>query len=102
MIDLYLKEQLQDDFIKINPRHTVPTLDDDGFILTESRAIAIYLAEKHYPDGHALYPKDVKQRARINQLLQFDFGTLYPRIKIIQVKTTNSFYWIVWPLNKRI
>lgn len=70
----------------MNPRHTVPTLDDDGFILTESRAIAIYLAEKHFPDGHSLYPKDVKQRARINELLLFDSSTLYPRIRIIQVR----------------
>lgn len=63
----------------------MPTLDDNGFILTESRAIALYLVEKYFPDGHALYPKDVKQRARINQCLQFDCGSLYPRIRIIQV-----------------
>lgn len=63
----------------------MPTLDDNGFILTESRAIALYLAEKNFPDGHKLYPKDVNQRARINQCLQFDCGTLYPRIRIIQV-----------------
>lgn len=86
LIDLYKKEQLKEDFIKINPRHTVPTLDDDGFILTESRAIAIYLAEKCFPDGHSLYPKDVQQRARIHELLQFDSATLYPRIRVIQVK----------------
>lgn len=82
---MYLKEQLKEDFIKINPQHTLPTLDDNGFILTESRAIAVYLVEKYFPDGHPLYPKDVKQRALINQRLQFDCGTLYPRIKAIQV-----------------
>ncbi|XP_055298921.1 inactive glutathione S-transferase D3-like isoform X2 [Sitodiplosis mosellana] len=85
-IDLLAKEQLKEDFIRINPQHTVPTLDDDGFILTESRAIALYLVEKYFPNGHSLYPKDVKQRALINQRLQFDCGTLYPRIKAIQWK----------------
>lgn len=64
----------------------MPTIDDNGFILSESRAIAIYLAEKYFPQGHALYPNDVKQRALINQRLQFDCGTLYPRVRIIQVK----------------
>lgn len=81
-----MKEQLKEDFIRINPQHTVPTLDDDGFILTESRAIALYLVEKYFPDGHSLYPKDMNQRALINQRLQFDCGTLYPRIRTIQVR----------------
>lgn len=86
LIDLYSKEQLKEEFIKINARHTLPTLDDDGFILTESRAIAIYLAEKYFPAGHSLFPKDVKERARIHELLQFDSSTLYPRIRLIIVK----------------
>lgn len=87
---MYQKEQLKEDFIKINPQHTVPTLDDNGFILTESRAIGIYLAEKYFPDGHSLYPKDVQQRALINARLQFDCGTLYPRIRAIQVNPIQS------------
>lgn len=69
----------------MNPQHTVPTLDDDGFILSESRAIAIYLIEKYFPDGHSLYPKDAKQRALINQFLQFDCATLYQRIRAVAV-----------------
>lgn len=88
-INLWGKEQLKDDFIKVNPQHCVPTIDDDGFILWESRAIAIYLVEKNYPEGHAMYPLDAQRRALINQRLQFDAGTLYPRIRAICVSISS-------------
>lgn len=84
-VDLFKKEQLNEDFVKINPQHTVPCLDDNGYILIESRAIAIYLIERFFPNGHSLYPKDSKNRALINQHLQFDCGTLYPRIRAVAV-----------------
>lgn len=70
--------------MKINPQHTVPTLVDNGFVLTESRAIILYLAEKYAP-GNSLYPTDVKQRALINQRLQFDVGTFYQRLRTLCV-----------------
>jgi glutathione S-transferase len=38
----------------------VPTIDDDGFVLSESMAINIYLAKKH---KSALYPADAKNEA---------------------------------------
>lgn len=90
-MDLFKKEQLQEEFVKINPSHTVPTLvDTDGFVLFESRAIAIYLIERNFPNGHSLYPKDANERALINQKLQFDCGTLYPRIRGVCVSKIFS------------
>jgi glutathione S-transferase len=65
-------------FFQINPQHTIPTLDDNGFALWESRAILSYLVEKYGKDD-SLYPKDVKARAVVNQRLYFDLGTLYQR-----------------------
>ena len=44
----------------INPNARVPTIDDDGFILSESMAINFYLAKKH---GSPLFPKDPKHEA---------------------------------------
>lgn len=79
-VNLFQKEQLNADFVKVNPQHTVPTLDDNGFVLWESRAIAQYLAESKASD---LYPKDIQQRAIVNQRLYFDLGTLYTRIRAI-------------------
>lgn len=84
-VDLNLKltnlmagEQLKPEFIKMNPQHTVPTLDDNGFYLWESRAIQAYLVEK-YGKTDSLYPKDAQKRALVNQRLYFDAGTLYQR-----------------------
>lgn len=62
--------------LQLNPEHTVPTLVDNSFSLWESRAIIIYLVDK-YAKNDALYPKDPKTRAVINQRLFFDMDTIY-------------------------
>ena len=53
----------------VNPRGTIPAIDDDGVVLWESHAILIYLCEKH--GWRDLWPSDLEHRARVNQYLHF-------------------------------
>ena len=57
-------------------RTKVPTLNDNGFIVTESRPIATYLSEKYGKDDK-LYPKDLGVRSTVDARLYFDIGTFY-------------------------
>lgn len=65
---------------QLNPQHCIPTLVDDDVVLWESRAILSYLANK-YGRTDSLYPKDPVKRAKVDQRLFFDMGTLYLRFQ---------------------
>ena len=64
----------------------VPVLVDlDGFTLFESRAISSYLIETRQKESQ-LYPRsNVKLRATIDKMLQFDLGTFYRAISDVIV-----------------
>jgi glutathione S-transferase len=66
LVDLAKGEQKAPDYITRNPNGRVPTLEDDGFVITESHAIMQYLADKS-PRGEAIYPKEMRARARVHQ-----------------------------------
>ena len=57
------------EFVALNPRHTVPTIVDDGYVLWESVAVLEYLDER-FASGAKLYPGDLKARARIRRLIR--------------------------------
>lgn len=68
-VNLMVGEHRRPEFLKINPAGKLPVLVDDDFVLTESVAIVLYLAEK-YRDKE-LVPTDIKQRAQVNRWLLF-------------------------------
>ncbi|GAB6025133.1 Glutathione S-transferase [Chamberlinius hualienensis] len=66
-------------FLSVNPIHTVPAMDDNGFTLWESRVIMAYLVQKYARDD-SLYPKEIQQRSQVDKMLYFDIGVLYKGI----------------------
>jgi GSH-dependent disulfide-bond oxidoreductase len=74
VIDFTTEEQKAAWYVALNPNGRIPTLDDDGFVVFESGAILIYLAEK---TGKFL-PKDVHGRSRVIQWLMFQMGGIGP------------------------
>lgn len=58
--------------------HTVPTLEDNGFVLYDSHAIMGYLVGKYAKDK-SLYPEEVQKRAIIDSRLHFDSSILFAR-----------------------
>lgn len=85
VVDLFTGEHLKPEYAKINPNCLVPVLEDGDFRLTESSAILKYLADKA---GSPAYPKDLKARARVNEMMDwfnsniykdFAYGLIYPQ-----------------------
>jgi glutathione S-transferase len=68
VVDLFTGAHLQEPYASINPNSLVPMIDDDGFRLTESSAILKYLADK---TGSPAYPKDLKARAKVNEMMDW-------------------------------
>jgi len=86
VVDILKGEHMGRSYEAINPSHLVPVLEDGDFRLTESSAILKYLADK--ADSPA-YPKDLKKRARVNEMMDwlntgfyrdFGYGLVYPQL----------------------
>ncbi|KAJ3614473.1 hypothetical protein NHX12_018045 [Muraenolepis orangiensis] len=68
-------EQYGEDFGKINMMRKAPAIRDGDFCLAESVAIMQYLAEKFQTPDH-WYPRDLHQRARVNEFLSWQHMAL--------------------------
>lgn len=57
------------EFVRLNPRHRVPTIVDGDFVLYESNAIVEYLDEAYRGRGLSLFPGDARKRATVRRLI---------------------------------
>jgi glutathione S-transferase len=83
MVDILTGAHYQQPYASINPNRMVPMLEDR---LTESSAILKYLADKYDLPS---YPKDLKKRAKVNEMMdwlntqfyrEFGYGLVYPQL----------------------
>jgi glutathione S-transferase len=74
---LPLRDPKVPEFLRLNPNGQVPVLLDDDFVLSESNAILVYLAER---EGGRLLPADIRTRALALQWLSWqgtELGTTW-------------------------
>lgn len=66
---------------RISPFRQAPVIDDDGFIVAESAAIVLYIAEK----AGKLIPKDVQGRTRVTQWCFAATSSVEPTLQTMDV-----------------
>jgi len=85
-IDLGKQEQKDPEFLAMNPNGRIPVIvdhDNEDFVVFESGAILLYLAEK----TGQLLPKKEKARSQVIQWLMFQMGGIGP-----MMGQANVFY----------
>ena len=68
-------------YTKISPFRQAPAIDDDGFIVAESGAALLYIAEK----AGKLIPADVKGRTRVTQWCFAAVSTVAPTLSLLGI-----------------
>ena len=86
MVDILKGDHHKEPYASLNPSRLVPMLEDGDLRLTEGSAILKYLADKYDLPS---YPKDLKKRAKVNEMMDwlntqlyrdFGYGLIYPQL----------------------
>ncbi|KAG5643796.1 hypothetical protein DXG03_009619 [Asterophora parasitica] len=92
-INLSKGEHKTPEYLEKQPFGQVPYIDDDGFILYESRAIARYIETKYAGQGPQLIPTDPKARALFEQAASIEtFHFDPPASSAVYEKVFKPFY----------
>ena len=78
-VNLTKNEQMTPAFLKLNPNHKIPVLEDDGQVIWESGAILLHLGENHDAKG-VILSKDPRKRAEAIQYAFFQTGGVGPNL----------------------
>jgi glutathione S-transferase len=86
VVDIFKGEHYGEPYTKINPNRLIPMLEDGDFRLTESATILRYLAQTI---NSPTYPKELRQRVKVDELLDWfnsnfyrdwGYGLVYPQV----------------------
>ena len=77
-VNVYRGEGRSPQYLAVNPTGKIPTLVDGEFVLSESNAILLYLAEVH--GCNRLWSNEPKQRGRIVQWLFWESAHWQPTL----------------------
>ena len=80
-LDLFAGDQLEPDYLALNPNGVVPTLVDDGAAIIDSSVILEYLDEV-FPEPVSFTPEDPLSRARMRAMIQFINEVPTPAIRV--------------------
>jgi glutathione S-transferase len=69
------------EFLSLNPAGAIPTIVDDGFSLSESLAINLYLAKKYSQRSNGLYARSSEEEAVMWQWTLWAQGHLEPWVQ---------------------
>jgi len=95
-VDLFTGEHMRPPYSDMNPSCLVPMIEDGDLLLTESSAILKYLADKI---GSPTYPKDLKARAKVNEVMDWintnfyrdwAYNLCYPQLFPNQKRRSNE------------
>lgn len=70
-----------EEYRRISPFQQIPVIDDDGFVVAESAAVVLYIAEK----AGKLIPADFEGRMRVTQWCFTAMNTVEPPLFQIAV-----------------
>ncbi|KAF7346835.1 Glutathione S-transferase [Mycena sanguinolenta] len=80
LVKMDAKEHKTPEYLAKHPFGQIPMIDDDGFIVYESRAICRYIIDKYPNQGPDLLPKGLKERTLVEQAAAVEYATFTPAL----------------------
>ncbi|KAJ7106817.1 glutathione S-transferase [Mycena crocata] len=87
-VDMFAGEHKGAHHKEKQPFGQVPFIDDEGFMLYESRAICRYISEKHAAVGPELIPTDLRGRALFEQAASVEFANFEPHARKVYLQVS--------------